>query len=151
MRRLAALALLLVGPVALSAPPSPALIVKYRVATMKASGQHLTAVGMIAKGESDRTQDLVMHATALHELARTLGSLFPTGSGPAPGLTTEAKPEIWTQADKFATAVKAFETETAKLVEVAKGGDLAATKTQWGAVGGACGDCHDVFKVEDDH
>jgi cytochrome c556 len=148
-RSLVGLALLL-APAALSAPPSPAQVVKYRQHLMHAAGSHMGAISMIAKGESDRAQDLVSHADALAAVAKATGALYPVGTGPGvAGFETEAKAEIWTQKDKFAAAVKAFETETAKLVEVAKTGDLAAVKTQLGAVGGSCGDCHDAFRVDD--
>jgi cytochrome c556 len=136
---------------ALAAPPTPAQSVKYRHEVMEAAGGYMGALAMIVKGESDRAQDAALHANALRDLALTMGGLFPAGSGPAPGLETDAKPEIWSQADKFAAAVKKMETEATKLAEVAKGGDLAAIKAQFGAVGGACGDCHDAYKVDEDH
>ena len=143
---------LLVAPLALSAPPTAAQIVKYRESVMEANGGHMAAVAMIVKGESDRTADLPAHAAALHDLAGSLDALFPEGSGPGnPAFETEAKAEIWTQKDKFATAVKTYETATAKLVDVAKKNDLAAIKAAFGAVGGACGDCHDAFKIDEEH
>jgi cytochrome c556 len=151
MRRLAVAAALLLAPAALSAPPSPAMIVKYRHAVMKGLGAHMGGVSMIAKGESDRIADAVFHATALNELAKTLGALFPDGTGPGPGIETEAKPEVWSQKDKFAEAVKALEVSSAALVEAAKSGDVAKIKTAMGPVGQSCGDCHDTFKVDDDH
>lgn len=141
--------LLLLAPAALSAAPSVPLVVKYRHMVMSAAGGHMGAMSMIAKGETDRTQDMVMHAEAMLSLAKVTGSLFPEGSGPQAGVETEAKAEIWSQKDKFAAAVKAFEDESAKLVEVAKKGDVAAFKAQLGAVGGTCGDCHDTFRVDE--
>ncbi len=151
MRRLAVAAALLLAPAALSAPPSPAMTVKYRHAVMNAAGAHMGAMAMIVKGETDRTGDALFHATALHELSKTVGALFPEGTGPTPGLETEAKAEIWSQKDKFAEAVKALETSSAALVEAAKSGDPAKLKTALGPVGQSCGDCHDAFKVDDHH
>jgi cytochrome c556 len=143
---------LLLAPVALSAPPTPVQIVKYRKAVMDANGGHMRALAMIVKGESDRTGDSLMHATALHDLAKTVGALFPEGTGPGnAAFQTEAKPEIWTQKDKFAALVKTFETESGKLVDAVKKNDAAAIKAAFGATGGACGDCHDAFKVDEEH
>lgn len=151
MRRLIAAGLLLAAPAALSAPPSPAQIVKYRHAVMNGLGAHMAGLSMIVKGETDRTGDAVMHATAVKELSHTIGALFPEGTGPGHDFETEAKPEIWTQHDKFVEAVKALESASDKLVEAAKTGDAAQIKTALGGVGGACGDCHDVYKVDDHH
>jgi cytochrome c556 len=152
MRRFVVGITLLFAPVALSAPPSPANVVKYRYTVMKAAGSHMAALSMIAKGESDRTQDMVLHAESLLAVSRTLSTLFPEGTGPTvAGLETEAKAEIWTQKEKFAAAVKKFEDESVKLVEIAKKGDVALVKVQLGAVGGSCGDCHDAYRVEDEH
>ena len=82
-----ALLLLVLAPAALSAPPSPPLVVKYRLSVMKAIGGHYGALSLIAKGESDRIGDAAMHAQAIAELAKTVNGLFPPGSGPAPGVT----------------------------------------------------------------
>jgi cytochrome c556 len=38
--------------------------------------------------------------------------------------------------------------ELAKLAAVAKGGDLSAIKTQFGAVGASCKACHDAYRSE---
>ncbi|MEQ1508053.1 MAG: cytochrome c [Myxococcota bacterium] len=150
MYRLLALTLLL-APAALSAPPTPAASVKYRHAVMEALGGHMAATAMIVKGESDRSQDLVMHATALHDLSTSIASLFPDGTGPgAPGIETDAKAEIWTKKTEFAAAAKKLETESAKLLEAAKKNDPVSLKAALGATGGACGDCHDAFKVDED-
>lgn len=152
MRRLFVFAALLVAPTALSAPPTPDLVVKYRHNIMSGLGAHMASLSMIVKGETDRTGDALFHATAVQALAATTGALFPAGTGPGvAGFETDAKAEIWSQADVFATKVKAFETESAKLVEAAKGTDPAALKTALGAVGRTCGDCHDTFKVDDHH
>ncbi|MEZ4239508.1 MAG: cytochrome c [Myxococcota bacterium] len=150
MRRLLVLTALLVAPAALSAPPSAASIVKYRHAVMSALGGHMGALSLIAKGESDRKQDRLAHATAIRDLAKTVPDLFPAGSGPSATLKTDAKAEIWTQHDKFDGYAKALQDESAKLVDALTKGDEAAASTAFRGVGGACGDCHDSFKVKDD-
>jgi cytochrome c556 len=154
MKRLAPLALLAVfAAPAWSADPAPAApapekVVVYREKMMKAAADHMATTGMIVKGEIDRPQDLAAHATALAELGKTFGSLFPAGTGPDK-VKSESRPEVWSQPEKFAEAAKVFETESAKLAEVAKTNDLAAFKAQFGKVGEACGGCHDSFREED--
>ena len=48
--------------------------------------------------------------------------------------------------DKFKEAASRLENEAHKLYEVAQSGDEAAVKTQIGAVGKACGGCHNDFR-----
>ena len=151
MRRLFVTVLLLAAPTALSAPSTPLQTVKYRQTEMKLLGGHMKALGAIVKGESDRVSDVLMHAEAVAALSKTVGAMFPDGTGPGPGIETESKAEIWTQKEKFAAAVKALEDSSAALVEAAKSNDPAKVKAAAGTVGQACGDCHDAFKVDDAH
>ena len=152
MRRLLALSLLLVAPTALSAPPTPPQVVKYRNKVMDGLGAHMGAIGMVAKGESDRVGDVLGHAEAIAALAKSVGALFPEGTGPGvAGVETEAKADIWTRKDEFAAAVKKLETASDALVAAAKANDLAQIKTAMGGVGQSCGGCHDTFKVDDHH
>lgn len=128
----------------------PAKAVSYRHKVMKAMSDHMAAQNLLAKGEVNRPQDMAMHATALHDLSTTIVDLYPVGTGPDV-TKTEAKKEVWTQADKFMAAAKALETESAALLDVAKKGDVAAYKAQLGKVGETCGNCHDAFAVEEEH
>jgi len=59
---------------------------------------------------------------------------------------TKAKPEIWTQAEKFREVNDRFEAETAKLAGLAQGGDFDAIRQQLGKVQQACKSCHKDFK-----
>jgi cytochrome c556 len=149
MYRLVALALLL-APAALSAPPPPSAIAKYRHEIMETVGGHMASLSMLVKGESDRKQDAVAHAEAISDLSKIAGDLFPEGSGPGPGIETRAKPAIWQDKDKFATAMKNWQTESTKLVDVARKGDMDAFRTQFQAVGKACGACHDNFREKEE-
>ena len=143
---------LVISGFAVSAPDAAVDVVKYRQTIMGDLGKHMRASGMIAKGLISRPGNLVGHAEAIHNGAVGLVDLFPAGTGPADlpkDAKTGAKAEIWTDHDKFAAAAKAFEDESAKLVEVAKTGDLAAFQAQSTKVGDACGGCHDPFKAKD--
>lgn len=61
---------------------------------------------------------------------------------------TEAKPDIWEQWDTFKEKMSSFEAEAAKLAEVAKTGDLAQIKPQFGETGKNCKSCHDEFRAD---
>lgn len=75
---------------------------------------------------------------------------FPAGSGPAPGVKTRAKAEIWTRPQDFEAAQKLFAKEAEKLNAAAAAGDVAAVKSQFGDVGKACKNCHDTFRSPED-
>jgi len=63
---------------------------------------------------------------------------------------TKAKPEIWTDADKFKEAYDRLVNESAKLAEVAKDGNFDSIKEQFGKVQKACKSCHEDFKKKAD-
>jgi cytochrome c556 len=53
---------------------------------------------------------------------------------------------VWSKADKFKAANDAMETETAKLAELSRTGNLDALKEQVGKVQKTCKSCHEEFK-----
>ena len=59
---------------------------------------------------------------------------------------TKAKPEIWTKAELFKEDNDRLESESSKLVELAKGSDWDAIKVQFGILQKTCKTCHDNFK-----
>jgi cytochrome c556 len=121
-------------------------IVKYRETVMEILAKHMSATSQVVKGHVDRKADLVANAQAIHDASKVIPELFPADSAKA---KSESKPEVWTKWDDFVKANQVLEAESAKLVEVAKTGDFEAFKVQFGKVGGACGECHDAFRVED--
>ena len=86
-------------------------------------------------------------AQKLVVLSRQMTTWFPAGSGPGSGANTHAKAEVWNDPQGFAAAVQKFQAETVKLQQVAATGDGGAAKAQVAAVGGACKNCHDKFRV----
>jgi cytochrome c556 len=59
---------------------------------------------------------------------------------------SDAKDEIWLNWSDFEAKLKNLRTESARLTEVAKGGDEAAIKTQLDVTRRACKACHDDYK-----
>ncbi|MFI4988407.1 MAG: c-type cytochrome, partial [Alphaproteobacteria bacterium] len=119
----------------------------YRQNIMKANGVNAADIAMILKGEVPfDAKNVVAHAEAIHALSTLVAAAFPKGSGSGAG-KTRAKDEIWTQWDDFTKLAMALESESAKLVEVAKTGDMKAIAAQVGALGkNACGACHNDFR-----
>ncbi len=103
----------------------------------------------LAKGTPDRNA-LNANARKLALLSTQLPTWFPKGSGPESKFKTRAKANIWSDAAGFASASKALQVETGKFQTLAAGGDVAAIKAQYRAVGGACKACHDKYRVPED-
>jgi len=59
---------------------------------------------------------------------------------------TKAKPEIWQKRSDFDAKMDKMVSETGKLPQVARNGDLAALKKAVGDTGSACKACHDEYR-----
>ena len=143
------------GAAAAFAADEPANLIKYRQSLMTANGAHLTMIAAVAKGEISWTDEVAGHAHALHQQSMGLNAhlqqLFAEGTGPgATEVETRALPAIWEKWGEFEQAAQNFETESAKLLEVAEGGDTAALGQALGSFGkNACGGCHENFRQKD--
>ena len=62
------------------------------------------------------------------------------------GGNTRAKPEIWSEKDKFQAAVAKSQDDQNKLVAAVKSGNLDQVKAAVGAVGQSCKACHDSYR-----
>lgn len=100
----------------------------------------------LKKGDPDKAV-IAGNATKLKGLAGQLPTWFPKGSGAESGYKTDAKPEVWADAAGFSAAASRLQAETVKFDQVAQSGDLDAIKAQARAVGGACKNCHDKYRV----
>lgn len=117
---------------------------KYRSNVMKAIGGHMGAISGIIKGEVSFNEDLAGHAHAIAELAKSAPRIFPKGSNVG---KSQALPEIWSKPDEFKMVVDAFISESQKLADIAKSGDMGAFKGQFGKMAKAgCKACHDNFR-----
>ncbi len=118
--------------------------IKYRRSAMFLMSQHFGRVGAMANGK------MPFDAKAAAEnadLAAMLSKLPFAGFVPGSDKgETKAKPEVWTENDKFHSAANKMQEEMAKLDTAAKTGDLAQIKAAFGPVGKACKDCHDNFR-----
>ncbi len=125
-------------------------LIKYRQTTMKAIGAHMGAMAAVAKGEVSFTDEVAGHAHAINALSKNLLRLFPKDSGKEAG-ETRALPAIWEKWSDFEAAVQKLSDESAKMAQVAEGGDVAAIGQQLGAVGkNGCGGCHETFRAKQD-
>jgi len=118
---------------------------------------HFKEIGKAAKAMSEQlkspTPEIPVVQAAVKQidaLAPQLPSWFPAGSGPAPGVKTEAKADIWTKPDEFKRDAAAFAEAAHKLDVIAAGGDVSAIRTQAQAMGQTCKTCHEAFRQRDD-
>jgi cytochrome c556 len=146
-----ALVIMATGSTVAFAADEPANVAKYRQNFMKANSAHLGMIASVLKGEVSLGDEIAPNAAALAQMgemmAANLEQLFPEGSGPGAGVETRALPAIWEKWGEFEQLATRFQEETAKLAEVAQGGDTAAIGQQVGVLGkDACGACHETFR-----
>ena len=121
--------------------------VKARVDHFKTMGR---AFKTIRDGMGNPALDSKMiaaQATIIRDTSTGIVSWFPAGSGPAPSVKTDAKPEIWSDAAGFGKAAQKLQAESAKLVTIANTGSADAIRAQVRATGGSCKGCHDTYRV----
>ena len=132
--------------VANAEPSREDFAIKVRKGGFAMMAWYMGPLGRMAKGEMPYDQAMFQrNAETLAFLSKLPKDAFIPGSDKG---ETKAKPEIWSKADKFKAANEAMETETAKLAEMSKGGNLDALKEQVGKVQKTCKSCHEEFKTK---
>jgi cytochrome c556 len=126
------------------AQAKPETLVKQRQAAMTLQGKYWGPLGGMAQGKVPYDASVV---------ARNAGYLDALSHMPWDGFNASTKdvksqalPAVYTDAAKFKEAGDRLQSEVSKLVAVTKSGDEAAVKAQLGAVGKACGGCHESFR-----
>ena len=147
MRRSTAVLLALsLGAVAggAAAQVKPELLVKQRQSVMTLQGKYFGPLAAMAQGKAPYNADIVKrNAGFLDNLTRMPWDTFDPATK---SVKSNALPAIWEQPEKFKEAQSRLENEAHKLYEVSQSGDENAVKTQIGALGKACGGCHESFR-----
>jgi cytochrome c556 len=129
---------------AVFAQAKPEQLVKQRQAVMTLQGKYFGPLAGMAQGKAPYNADIVRrNAAYLDNLTRMPWDGFDPSTK---DVKSAALPAIYEQPDKFKEAASRLENEAHKLYEVSRGGDEAAVKAQIGAVGKACGGCHESFR-----
>lgn len=118
--------------------------IEYRQAIYQAIGGHMTALVKIVRREVPHTDDMVVHANGIADLAPLTAHVFPEGSGEG---DTDALPAIWNDPDDFALHRDAF-IDAAEGLRVAAGGPMGPFVSAFQTLGGTCSECHDNFRAE---
>jgi cytochrome c556 len=150
MKRLSLAALAVTGIVtALPAAAQfakPEDAIKYRKAVFTVMAAHFGRIGAMAGGKAPfdaaAAQSNAEIATMMSKLPY-VAFIAGTDTG-----DTRAKPNVWSDADKFKAAATKMQDEMAKLNVAAKSGNLDQIKAAFDPVGKACKACHDDFRKE---
>jgi cytochrome c556 len=131
---------------ALAQTPKPEDQIKLRKAAYSLMGYTFGSLDAMASGKRPMNKDeAARNAELLAQLATIPKGFF--GEGTDKG-ETRAKPEVWSESEKFRAAASKMQEEVAKLNTAAKTGNLDTIKAAFGPVGQSCKACHDHFRKE---
>lgn len=142
----AAVALAVGAGLALSAlaQQKPEVLVKQRQAVMTLQGKYFGPMAAMAQGRVPYDVNVVRrNAGFLDNLTRMPWDGFDPSTK---DVKSAALPAVYSEPDKFRQASDRLQAEASKLYEVSRGGDEGAVKNQIGALGKACGACHETFR-----
>lgn len=118
--------------------------IKLRQSAMKLISYNFGSIGAMVNDKKPYDKDeAIRNATRVEVLSAQPFEFFIAGTDKG---ETKARPDIWKDQAKFKAAADKMQSEVAKLVQVARTGDMAALKAQVGTTGGACKACHDDFR-----
>jgi cytochrome c556 len=138
----------LIGCVAGASAQDKEAAVKERQGFMKRQGADLKYISDFAKGVAGDQAGAIDKAKDLLAVDPRILDLFVPGTSSAdfPG-KSNAKPEIWTDWDKFKAIPPILQAAEMKLVDAVTSGDKAAIGGAIGNVGkNGCGACHSTFR-----
>jgi cytochrome c556 len=130
--------------VAASADVKPEVLVKQREAAMTLLGKYFGPLVAMAQDKAPFNGEVVaQNAAYISVLAKMPWDGFHESTSSE---KSAALPAVFKDPAKFKKASEDMQDAVGKLVAVSKGADAAATKAAIGAVGKACGGCHDNFR-----
>jgi cytochrome c556 len=127
----------------------PEAVIKERQSLMTMQNWVLRDLSMMVKGQRPYDKEVVTRSAALLDATgKMIPEVIPPGTGPESGVATRARPEVWTDAEKFKQALERFQAETPKLTEAAGAGTLDALRGAFSGVLKGCDNCHDSFRAK---
>lgn len=126
------------------AQAKPEVLVKQRQAVMTLQGKYFGPMAGMMQGRVPYDAKIVQrNAGFLDNLSRMPWDGFDAATK---DVKSAALPAIWAEPAKWSEAADRLQNEANKLYAVSRSGDEAAVKAQIGAVGKACGGCHESFR-----
>jgi cytochrome c556 len=124
----------------------PQKLLSQRQAIFKKMTKTLEPLGLVARGRKDYVRgEFAEGAQTLKDLSSQPWVFFSADGNYPP---TRAKPEVWSQPEKFKQAQTDFQATVDKLVVVSGSADLPAVSQAVDAVQKSCKSCHDQFRNE---
>lgn len=125
----------------------PASVIKDRQALMSMQNWALRDIALMVKGQRSYDPAIIARSAALLEATnKMIPEAFPPGT--ESGAPNRARPEIWSDPEKFKAALTRFQAEVPKLNEAAKAGTPDALRAAFSAVAKGCDGCHDSFRAK---
>lgn len=120
-------------------------IIAKRQAGFKENGKSMKAISAILKENGD-ISSVAAAAQTIEAFSKTIPTLFPKGSDQG---DTEAKPEIWTDMEKFKALAQEHEQAAKALVEaIDQKASQDVVKEKFETLGKSCGNCHKQFRKD---
>jgi cytochrome c556 len=118
--------------------------IKYRQSAMALQGNHMGRLGAMVNGQVPFDAKVAAENIEISAVLNRLQfAAFIDGSDKG---NTRAKPEIWTEKDKFNAAIAKSQEDMLKLAAAGKTGNLDQIKAAFGTVGQSCKACHDAYQ-----
>ena len=128
------------------AQAKPDVLVKQRQSVMTLQGKYFGPMAAMAQGKAPYNAAVIQrNAGFLDNLSRMPWDGFDPSTQSE---KSRALPAVFSDKAKFDEAGSRLENETSRLVALSMKGDEAAVKAQIGAVGKACGACHESFRAK---
>jgi cytochrome c556 len=123
-------------------------VIATRVAGFKQLGSAYKAVNDQLRGGSPQLDVVRRNAEQIRSIAGEQFRWFPAGSGPAPGRTTRAKQEIWSQRSGFQAAQNALAGRANDLASATRGNDISRIQAAAQELGRTCQACHRQYRED---
>lgn len=128
---------------------TPGHIMHERHENFETMGEAFKTIRDQVRSRDADMQAISRSAETINDLAQQLHTWFPAGTGPEAG-KTHAKAEIWQNKADFNAAAERLVEESGKFVALTQTGDASKVAGGIRGLGGACKNCHDQYRVEED-
>ena len=119
--------------------------IKYRQSAMYLQNNHMGRLFAMINGQVPFDAKVAAENIEIVAMLNSRAQFAAFIEGSDKG-NTRAKPEIWTEKDKFAARVAKSQEDVLKLAAAGKTGNLDQIKAAAGAVGESCKACHDAYQ-----
>ena len=118
--------------------------IEYRQGALAVMGNHFGRIGAMVAGKAPfDARAAQANAELVVTLARLPWSAFIEGSDKG---DTSARPEVWSQPDKFKAAAQRLQDASVRLLEATRKGPPDAVKAAFDETAATCKSCHDDFR-----